>query len=254
MPPAGINYQTVRVGKIPFLAVTMQQAIDIVVEAGRQAQPVSICLSNAYCVALASQDREYSNLMNTTGLNFPDGAPVVWSMNARRRSSKASRVRGPSLFKDTLDATRRTEIQHFFLGTTEDTLAKLTSSVAARFPGVQIAGSFSPPFAPIDESMIQECAQAIDCTDANIVWVALGTPKQDFLAHELSIRTGRPCIAVGAAFDFVAGTVKEAPTYIQNSGFEWAYRLAMEPRRLWRRYLIGNLRFIFSALFQSRRL
>ncbi|MDJ0362571.1 WecB/TagA/CpsF family glycosyltransferase [Rhodococcus sp. H29-C3] len=189
--------------------------------------------------------------MNRSGLNFPDGAPIVWFMKVRSGHGKASRVRGPSLFKETLKASQSTEIQHFLLGTTTETLDKLTDSINMNYPGVKIAGTFSPPFAPVNNAMIKECLVAIEATRANIIWVALGTPKQDFLANELSMKSGRPCIAVGAAFDFVAGTVKEAPPLIQNSGFEWAYRFAMEPRRLWRRYLIGNMHFLYSALFQS---
>nr|WP_235387251.1 WecB/TagA/CpsF family glycosyltransferase [Rhodococcus sp. B7740] len=168
-------------------------------------------------------------------------------MRLRSRNSGAGRVRGPSLFVETLRQTEGTAVRHFFLGTTDETLRRLTDAIETNYPGAQIAGSYSPPFAPVSPEITASCTAEVRKTNATIVWVALGTPKQDFLAQALAEKVGLPCIAVGAAFDFVAGTTKEAPTWIQNSGLEWLYRFASEPKRLWRRYLIGNIQFLRSA-------
>lgn len=243
----------IRVGTVPFDVTTLPDAVARVIRAATESEPISIRLSNAYCVALASQDLPYQELLNGPGLNFPDGTPVVWFMKKHAHPSGPvpGRVRGPSLFMETLDAGRSADIGHFFLGTTPATLANLDAAVSDKYPGIRIAGRFSPPFGPIDEDFYRDCAARIAETDAQLVWVALGTPKQDFVAAELARRTGRPCAAVGAAFDFAAGTTREAPLWMQNSGTEWLYRLGTEPRRLWRRYLFGNVQFLRSAMTES---
>lgn len=242
------------VGKVPFaVASSMNDAVDRILKAADRSEPISVRLSNAYCVALASRDENYATLLNNNGINFPDGTPVVWFMKAAAKARKPSRVRGPSLFVATLAKTRTGEYGHFFLGTTNDTLNLLTEKVQASHPDLKISGMHSPPFAPLDDDYFGACAEKIRQTDADLIWVALGTPKQDFVADELAKRLNRPCVAVGAAFDFVAGTVQEAPLWIQNSGFEWLYRLCSEPRRLWKRYLIGNLQFLRTALLEHKK-
>lgn len=240
--------KTIWVGKVPFHSTTIKSAVDRVVVAANSGESISFRLSNAYCVALAAKDANYSRLLNSHGVNFPDGTPIVWFMRMRDKKSNAKQVRGPSLFVESLRKTQNTDVRHFFLGTTEPTLAKLIEAVDSKYPGVKIAGSHSPPFAPLSPELTEACTKEILNTSATLVWVALGTPKQDFLARDLSTQTGLPCVAVGAAFDFVAGTVKEAPSWVQNTGLEWLYRFATEPRRLWRRYLVGNFQFLWSAV------
>ncbi len=247
--------QPIQVGRVLFEVNTMNEAIMRVIKLALDSSPISVRLANAYCVALASADSNYGALLIDTGINFPDGAPVVWFMRWRARRDRLDgafdRVRGPSLFSDTIDLARGYGVRHFFLGSTPGTVNELTNVLCTEYPGVHISGAYSPPFGPLSDEFYADCASRINGTNAQIVWVALGTPKQDFAAVELSRRTSRPCIAVGAAFDFAAGTTREAPKWVQNSGIEWLYRLVTEPRRLWRRYLIGNLRFLYSALRES---
>ena len=246
------NSERIRVGRVPFDVSTLPEAVDRVIRAGRGGEAISVRLSNAYCVALASKDPVYERLLSGPGLTYPDGTPVLWFMRMRAASrKKPSLVRGPSLFKRTIDMGRAHELRHFFLGTTPETLEKLVSATSQEFPGLRIAGTYSPPFAPLSEELYTECVEAINGSDAQIIWVALGTPKQDFLAQELAMRVNRPCVAVGAAFDFAAGTAHEAPNWLQNSGLEWLYRFASEPKRLWRRYVFGNARFLRSILTES---
>ena len=147
-----------------------------------------------------------------------------------------------------VNASQSSGTSNFFLGATANTLGRLTTRLGAEFPLAAIAGSYAPPFAPFTEALLDVCSERVIASKADIVWIGLGTPKQDFVAQELARRTGRPCVGVGAAFDFAAGTVSEAPKWIQQSGFEWAFRFMSEPRRLWRRYLIGNAHFISTAL------
>jgi len=185
------------------------------------------------------------------GVTLPDGTPVAWAM--RRHSASARTVRGPALFERTIDLGRKTAVRHFFLGSREETLAELMKELEARYPGVQTAGCYAPPFGPVDDLMLDDVAKRVKEADPDVLWVALGTPKQDFATAELASRLGVPCIGVGAAFDFVAGTVREAPEWLRGSGLEWLFRFASEPRRLWKRYLFGNTRFLISALVESTR-
>lgn len=248
--PAGTR---IRVGRIPFHATTMDLAVEDLISAATKREPIAFRLSNAYCVALASRDSDYARIMSTGGVNFPDGTPVVWIMRLHDRNRRSQRVRGPSFFRKGLAAASEANVSNFFLGTTDSTLDLLTKRLTAQHNGLSIAGSYSPPFAPVDEGFLQECCARILESEAQLIWVALGTPKQDFVATQITQRTGLPTAAVGAAFDFEAGTAEEAPAWMQNSGFEWLHRLASEPKRLWRRYLLGNIRFIYSAVRESEK-
>lgn len=258
--PARDPASTQWVGTVPIEVTDLSSAAQRVIDAARApaAAGTSFRLTSAKDVAFASQDVAYRELLAGAGHNLPDGAPLVWAMRARmarfgKDRKKPARVRGTSLFRETLDRGRPFGLRHFFLGTTEETLGKLGGAAASYFPGVVICGSYAPPFGPLDEDFYQRSIKAIAEAEPDVVWVALGAPKQDFAAAQLAARTGRTCVAVGAAFDFLSGVTKEAPQWVQNSGFEWLYRLCAEPRRLWRRYLFGNAVFIYTVVVHSRR-
>lgn len=243
--------ECVLIGGLPFEVTDMNRAVDdvIAVASAPTSTSLAVRLSNAYCVALASKDPEYRSLFEGPGLTFPDGAPVAWAMKSRAREPrKTGRVRGPSFFVEVLDRGRDAGLRHFMLGATENTLSKLADEANSRYPGVHIVDSYAPPFGPVEETIDEACIERIASAKPDIVWIGLGTPKQDFAAARLAERLPGVYIGVGAAFDFVAGSIREAPKWIQNSGLEWAYRLCSEPRRLWRRYLIGNVQFIVAVM------
>ena len=243
--------ESVLIGGLPFEVTDLDTAVRDVVSIAAQSsgQSLVVRLSNAYCVALASQDQEYRELFDGPGLTLPDGAPVAWAMRNRARSpQKAGRVRGPSFFVQVLDQGRSSDLRHFMLGATDETLTKLVDETTSRYPGVHIVDAYAPPFGPVDQAVDEECIERIAKANPDIVWIGMGTPKQDFAAAALAERLPGVFIGVGAAFDFVAGSVREAPKWVQNSGFEWAYRLMSEPKRLWRRYLFGNARFMLAVL------
>ncbi|WP_200829931.1 WecB/TagA/CpsF family glycosyltransferase [Microbacterium sp. SLBN-154] len=225
----------------------MPDAVDALRTATECRRGVSMRLANAYCVALATTDDSYHQLLNNSGVNYPDGTPVAWALRAAGQSD-AHRVRGPSFFTTALAHQEADGVRPFFLGSSPSTLAALQTEVSRKFPALAIAGAFSPPFAPIDSDFIDECVSAVEEASADMVWVGLGTPKQDFLSTVLAERVGIPAVGVGAAFDFVAGTVPEAPAFAQKFGLEWAFRFAMEPRRLWKRYTIGNAQFTWAVV------
>ena len=245
---------SVEVGGIPFTRTSFNDAVKLVIDVAVDGRPVAIRLANAYCVASASKDRSYAELLSSSGINFPDGQPVVWAMRLNRTSrTLCERVRGPSLFRSTIDLGRAHSVRHFFLGTTPATLLDLQARIALEYPGTAVAGSFAPPFGELTPEFYSTVVAEILATDAQIVWVALGSPKQDFAAEIITQLTSIPCVGVGAAFDFLAGTQDEAPTLVQRSGFEWMYRLIKELRRLWRRYIFGNIRFLAVVVGRRKR-
>lgn len=246
--------RTVRVADIPFIATTLEDAVSSVLDSLGKSEVLSLRFANAYCVSEATRDGAYRSLLSSQGINFPDGTPVGWYMRRSLRGQghadaamDCGPVRGPSFFELMLDRGREQKVRHFLLGATPETLVLLQESIATKFPGAIIAGVFAPPFGTLDDSFYRGSEEAIANCQPDIVWVALGAPKQDFASAELTRRLEVSTAGVGAAFDFLAGTVTEAPEWIRNTGFEWVHRLASEPRRLWKRYLFGNARFIFRS-------
>lgn len=239
-----------RVGGVPFRICAFAEAVSWVIDvATSEHPPVNIRLANAWNVALADKDASYRALLTSTGVNLPDGAPITWFMNVGRRGqAKAHRVRGPTFFREVIAAGIERGVRHYLLGGSPETLHNLHLHLASRYSGVQVVGSYSPPFAPVDDQYISDCIAAIKGSRADIVWVGLGTPKQDVTGTALASALGITTINVGAAFDYLSGTLVEAPPWIQRSGFEWLFRLLIEPRRLWRRYIIGNIQFLWAAI------
>lgn len=239
---------TVRVAGLPFARTDLAGACGVLRRAALSRRPVSFHFANAYCVASAVKDRSYFEVLSSGGATFPDGTPVVWFMRVLDGTiNSAARVRGPSAFSMMLSGADGRDIRHFFLGASDETLMRLTERVARTSPATIVAGTYAPPYGPLDEAFFHESANRIDHAHADLVWIALGSPKQDFAASKLAALTQTPCAAVGAAFDFYAGSTREAPLWMQSKGLEWIFRLATEPRRLWRRYLIGNWIFLYEA-------
>ena len=241
-------FRSAPVGGVPFAATDMQSAIDWVLHgAVADRLPVNVRLANAFNVALASRDKSYRDVMVNHGVNLPDGTPIVWFLRLHPRTRSAGRVRGPSFFTSMLAQSAGSRVRHFLLGGSPSTLKQLQRNLRESHPDLIIAGSYSPPFAAVDRAFIEDCAKAVRLAEPDVVWVGLGTPKQDFVGTELARLLEIPTVNVGAAFDFVAGSTREAPQWIQRSGFEWLHRLCSEPRRLWRRYVFGNARFLWVA-------
>lgn len=201
-------------------------------------------LLNAYSLALAERDSTYRDCLEGASINFPDGKPL--SILTKFSREPLGHVRGPSFFESVMDEGRNFGVRHFLLGTTEETLELLSAALRGRYPGVEIVGTLSPAFRSLTQSEIEQQDLIIRATSPDIVWVGLGTPKQDFEARRLARENGFLSIAIGAAFDFSAGTKRESPAWINRLGAEWIYRFASEPRRLWRRYFFGNFIFLWS--------
>ncbi|HUN78866.1 MAG TPA: WecB/TagA/CpsF family glycosyltransferase [Solirubrobacteraceae bacterium] len=185
-------------------------------------------------------------------LAVPDGQPLVWALRALGHGG-ARRVYGPDLMAaHCARAARRGTPIYLYGGRTREALELLEGRLRSRFPGLAIVGGFSPPFAPPSAEDDERTAEAIDASGAEVVWVGTGQPKQELWMHRMRPRLRAPLlVGVGAAFDFHAGLVRQAPPWMQGMGLEWAYRLGREPRRLWRRYARYNPRFVagFAAQY-----
>lgn len=175
----------------------------------------------------------------------PDGKSL--EIVAKVKGHKLPQIRGPWVFRELFNLGRKHGLKHFLLGTTDETLEKLQRNLVAEFPGASIVGTFSPPFGVPTEEELALQDQVIQNASPDIVWLGVSSPKQDFEAQRIAKKFSVMTLAVGAAFDFVAGTQKEAPRFVQQIGAEWFYRLLSNPKRLWKRYLIGNFVFLYEA-------
>jgi N-acetylglucosaminyldiphosphoundecaprenol N-acetyl-beta-D-mannosaminyltransferase len=212
-------------------------------------------LCNAYTLALADRDPELHGVLCRSALNLPDGQPVVWANQLLYRMTQLPNARtcGPDLMLDVFTLGQDIGIRHYLLGSTPQVLDSLQRELHRRFPQALVVGACSPPFRPLSVRELHDQERDMLASGADIVWVGLGTPKQD--VHAAALASGLPvvCAAVGAAFDFVAGHKRRAPHWMRSSGLEWIFRLICEPRRLWRRYLFGNARFLWGVARQAAR-
>jgi N-acetylglucosaminyldiphosphoundecaprenol N-acetyl-beta-D-mannosaminyltransferase len=200
------------------------------------------CLANVHVIVTAERDPAVGAAVDAAWAVFPDGAPIAWAL--RRGGASASRVAGPDLLASVLDHGRQTGLRHFLLGSTEPVLQGLERNITKRYPGVQIAGSLAPP--PTTENSAAALAR-VAAAEADIVWVALGAPKQElWAARHAPMLAPALVVGVGAAFDFLSGTKRRAPRWMQDNGLEWLHRLATEPRRLSWRYVSTNTLFLVS--------
>jgi len=230
-------------------AITMDMALDVIdgwIADGRQDY---VCVTSVHGVIESQSDLELRSILNQAGLVTPDGMPLVW-ISRLRNNHHVGRVYGPDLMTAVCSTSVARGYRHFLYGGAAGVPERLADQLRRNFPGIQIVGGYSPPFRPLtpeeDEAVIRE----INESKADIVWVGLSTPKQEYwMADHLDRLEAPVMVGVGAAFDFLAGMKAQAPRWIQRSGLEWCYRLVTEPRRLWRRYLtIVPLFMVFIAL------
>jgi N-acetylglucosaminyldiphosphoundecaprenol N-acetyl-beta-D-mannosaminyltransferase len=208
----------------------------------RAAESRYVCVATVNNVMEACDSPEFRRIMNEADLVTPDGMPLVWGLR-RLGVPHASRVYGPDLTPVVLGAAEQAGLPVGFYGSTPEVLGKLKDALGRRFPRLIAPYWFAPPFRPLTEQEDAAIVQAIRRSQVRILFVGLSTPKQERWMASHRGRLPAVMIGVGAAFDFLAGTKRQAPGWMQASGLEWLFRLASEPRRLWRRYLKHNPRF-----------
>ena len=223
--------------------LNIPEAVQRIVEAVETAQKGYVCVTGMHGIMEARDDAKLQNIINSAFLCTPDGMPTVW-LGKVKGYREMDRVYGPDLVLAVMEYTRHKPIRHFFYGGAEGVASDLKVRMESRFPGVQIVGTYCPPFRALNSEEREELLQLVAMSKADIIWVGLSTPKQErFMAEFLPLLPVKVMLGVGAAFDFHTGRAKQAPRWMQRSGLEWFFRLITEPRRLGRRYMIQVPRF-----------
>ncbi len=235
--------------------VDYAQAVDAVVRAAEEGRAMRVAAANVHVVMEARDDPALASLLGQFELVVPDGQPVRWALDAGADHPLPDRVYGPELMRRVVRAAASRHLSIYLYGATTEIVSRLAETLRAEVPGLEIAGVHAPGFGPALWREAETDLARIRDSGARIVFVALGCPRQERWVGLHGARLGAPCLAVGAAFELLAGTKRMAPAFLQKRGLEWAYRLATEPRRTWRRYAIHNPRFVVGALSElwSRR-
>jgi N-acetylglucosaminyldiphosphoundecaprenol N-acetyl-beta-D-mannosaminyltransferase len=232
-------------------AINMEDALRTVDGWIEKQQRHYVCVCPVHSIMECRRSEEVRRVFNGAGMVTPDGMPVVWVARWSGHHN-VDRVYGPDLMLALIERERH---RHFFYGGGPGVAQRLAAEMKKKFPGLEVAGYLEPPYAPLEELCTPEAAATINATHTDIVWVGMSSPKQDlWMARMRPLLEAPVLIAVGAAFDFHTGTVKQAPRWMQRSGLEWLFRLVTEPRRLWRRYLIDNPWFLWELALQTLRL
>jgi len=209
-----------------------------------------VCFANAHLTATARGDSSTAQALGGAGMVLADGAPVAWAIKLLTGEA-AHRVAGADVFDELCRRSQRSGYRHFFLGSTPEVLALLAASVEKRYPGLEVCGTYSPPFGAALMDEVAATAQIVNDARADIVWVGLGAPRQEqWMEAARPLLRAPLLLGVGAVFEFAAGTKRRAPRWMQRGGLEWAFRLLQEPRRLFRRYLVTNTAFSFALARQ----
>jgi N-acetylglucosaminyldiphosphoundecaprenol N-acetyl-beta-D-mannosaminyltransferase len=235
---------------IPVSVTTLETASRAIHEWANDNVGRFVCIRDVHGVMQAQENAELRQLHEDAAMVTPDGMPLVWL--GKLAGHDVKRTCGPDLIDHVLMESAASGLKHYFYGGRPGIAERLKLSFTAKYPGLQIVGASAPPFRALEASELRQVADEIQQSGADVVWVGLSTPKQEFLMRELSRLLPNTLIGVGAAFDFHSGEVKRAPVWMQRSGFEWSFRLISEPTRLWRRYLILAPKFLWLVAFRSK--
>jgi N-acetylglucosaminyldiphosphoundecaprenol N-acetyl-beta-D-mannosaminyltransferase len=230
-------------------AINIQQTIDTINDWINNKDNHYICVIPAHSIMQGYHNLQLREIFKLSGLTTPDGMPIVWLLRLQGYQN-VDRVYGPDLMQAVCEHSVNSGWRHYFYGGQPGVAQQLSDKLKTQYPGLQIAGFYSPPFRQLTHDEDEEIIANINSTHPDIVWVGLGSPKQEYWMHDhLGKLDASVMIGVGAAFDFLSGSKRQAPRWIQRSGFEWLFRLANEPLRLWRRYADYPI-FVFLVLLQ----
>jgi N-acetylglucosaminyldiphosphoundecaprenol N-acetyl-beta-D-mannosaminyltransferase len=230
--------------------LNLRTALDAIADAVRAGRKGYVCVTGVHGVMEAQADVAFKNILNSAFLCTPDGMPMVWAgkLNGHR---EMSRVYGPDLMFEVCAWSETSGCKHFFYGGADGVAGLLAQKLRAKFPKLEVVGTFTPPFRALTTDEENKLCEQIRAKQPDILWVGLSTPKQEkFMAEYLPKLDVTLMVGVGAAFDFHSGRVKQAPRWMQRSGLEWFYRLCSEPRRLAKRYCRNNPLFVMKFFAQ----
>jgi N-acetylglucosaminyldiphosphoundecaprenol N-acetyl-beta-D-mannosaminyltransferase len=231
-------------------ALNLDSAVEAVASALERKARGYVCVTGVHGISEAQKDPSFRHILNKAFLNTPDGVPTVW-MGRWQGFQLMRRVYGPDLMLRICELSPSRGFKHFFYGGAPGVAEELKRRLLERFPGIAIVGTFSPPFRPLTSAEESELASMVAKLNPDVFWVGLSTPKQErFMAQYWNKLDATLFFGVGAAFDFHAGRLRQAPPWMQRNGLEWLFRLVCEPRRLWKRYLKNNPLFVYRAFLQ----
>lgn len=231
-------------------AITMDDAVRILADAVAERKKGYVCVTPVHGVMEAQTDPALRRILNSSLLTTPDGMPLVW-IGRWLGHRNMGRVYGPELMLEICRRSPEKGWSHFLYGGKPGIADELAKRLSTRFPGLKIAGTFTPPFRPLNGDEERELARMVSESKPDFLWVGISTPKQDrFMSEYLAKLDATVMLGVGAAFDMHTGHIKDAPSWIKRAGLQWVHRLFQEPRRLWRRYLILNPIFVFKITMQ----
>lgn len=210
-----------------------------------------MCVSNVHTTVISFEDKAYCSVQNGGIMAIPDGGPLS-SVGRRRGFKNMERIAGPDYMGEVLKLSFEEGYRHYFYGNTTTTLKKLFRVLKHDYPGIQIAGMYSPPFRPLTDEEDQAIIRHINKTHPDFVWVCLGAPKQEFWMASHQGKIEGLMVGVGAGFDYFAGNIKRAPQWMQKRNLEWLFRLIQEPKRLFGRYWSTNIKFIWNAMVKGK--
>ena len=210
-----------------------------------------ICVANVHTTVTAFEDPSYRKIQNGAILAIPDGGPLS-ALGRKRGFPRMQRTTGPEYMEEIFRISGEQGYRHFFYGSTQETLDKLSRGLEQRYPGLEIAGMYSPPFRPLTREEDAQIIDRIRQADPDFLWVGLGAPKQEIWMAAHQGRVSGLMVGVGAGFDYFAGNLRRAPEWMQKHSLEWLYRLLQEPRRLAGRYLRTNSKFIWHAVLRGK--
>lgn len=238
-----------RLSSITIHPLTLARAVDTLALWARGSTPRYVSTCTVYTLMRALEDEQIFDALNAADLVTADGMPLVWLQRMKGEAS-AERVYGPDLTLAVLEKlSGDANTAHYFLGGLDGVPERLAQSMKERYPALMIAGTYSPPVSDVLETPDPVLVERLNSSGAAVIWVGLGSPKQDLWMNLYRPVLNAPLlIGIGAAFDFLSGTKVQAPKWIQKRGLEWLFRLYQEPRRLWKRYLVYNAKFAAAVL------
>lgn len=231
-------------------AIDLEEAVCLFRRALDSGQRGYVCVTGVHGVMEAQNDPRLREILNSSLLNTPDGMPTVW-IGRLQGFSRMGRVFGPELMLRVCEMSANKDYTHFLYGGKPGVAEELGRTLANRIPGLKIVGTFTPPFRPLTPVEEVGLAAIVANLKPDFFWVGLSTPKQErFMNENITKLDTRIMVGVGAAFDYLRGAIRDAPPWMKNSGLQWLHRLAQEPKRLWKRYLLNNPRFIWNVTLQ----
>lgn len=231
-------------------AVDYEAAVEKIIVAAKEKRPFAVSALAVHGVMTGATDRAHRYRLNKLDLVVPDGQPVRWALNYLHGAKLTDRVYGPTLTLKVCERAAEEGLSIYLYGSQPEVLKKFGENLCKKFPKLKIAGSQPSKFRQVTEEEQIEIVETIKESGASIVLVGLGCPRQETFAFENRKLISMPLMAVGAAFDFHAGTLSQAPEFLQKRGLEWLYRLVQEPKRLWKRYATTNPHYVWMIMLQ----